>query len=125
MNTNQLRDILAKHKRVAIIGGPKAGKTTLANFVTDRTVLHSDDGKHLGWEAQPEFIKQKLANQDSFVAEGVHVSRALRKGLKVDAIIHLENPHQELSSGQAAMHKGQQKIIREALQKHAGIKVYK
>lgn len=39
--------------------------------------------------------------------------------------IHLDKPYAPLSKGQTSMHKGQVKIIREALQKHPHVPVYK
>ena len=123
MTPEEFKEILAKNAS-KIIGGPKVGKTTLANLATDRVIHHNDDGKHIPWEDQPQHWIDK-ATQDKFVIEGVHASRALRKGLQVDAIVHLDEPRQELSKGQASMHKGQQKIIKEALEKHPYVPVYK
>lgn len=124
MNAELFNQILSKHKRVAIVGGPKVGKTTLSRLATDRVIHHNDDAKHLNWEDHPAYWINK-AVEPSFVIEGVHVARALRKGLKVDAIVHLDQPHTELNKGQASMTKGHQKILNEALAMNPDIPVYK
>src|SRR5262245_4436614 len=38
-------DVLGKYSRVAIVGGPRTGKTTLSATVSDRPVIHTDDFK--------------------------------------------------------------------------------
>lgn len=117
----QFKTILDNHNRVAIVGGPKTGKTTLSNLTTDRPVHH--DNPNLSWGEQTLHIKMK-ATQPKFVVEGVHVARALRRGLEVDAIVHLREPLQDLTAGQLNMHKGQQTIIKSALSINPNIPVY-
>lgn len=125
MTPQEFQQVLASHKRIAIVGGPKTGKTTLAKTVTDRPVYHNDDGKHIPWEDQPEYWKGQVAGQDSFVLEGVQAARALRKGLQVDAVIELDKPWVELNKGQASMHKGHKKIFGDVLSANPGTIVYK
>lgn len=125
MTPDQFKTILSKHKRIAIVGGPKVGKTTLAKLATDRPVHHNDDGKHIPWEDQPAYWKAAVTGQDSFVLEGVQAARALRKGLEVDAVIELTKPHVELSKGQAAMHKGHTKIFGDVLASDHKMMVYR
>lgn len=107
-------DVLAKYKRVAIVGGPKAGKTTLSRFVKDRQVVHTDDFRNYAWEDVPESVI-KFVNEHSntrgFVVEGTQVARALRKGLEVDAVVVLMEPLQTLSKGQASMAKAVMTVL--------------
>ncbi len=56
---------MAAHKRVAIVGGPQTGKTTLAKKITDRKIFHNDEAKWVPWENQPGYWKEKTAGHDS------------------------------------------------------------
>ncbi|MBN1605858.1 MAG: hypothetical protein JW940_04460 [Polyangiaceae bacterium] len=47
-----LSDALAAHDRVMILGYPGSGKTTLAEAVTDRPVLHLDYVQEVRWSTQ-------------------------------------------------------------------------
>ena len=124
MSLEQLNQILAKHKRVAIVGGPKTGKTTLSRKLQGVEILHTDDLMHLNWEHQPEAISERLRGKSTFVVEGVQTARALRKGLEVDAVIFLDEPHQELIRGQLTMLKGVQKVFKEWQEKHPDVPVF-
>lgn len=99
------RAVLAKYKRVAIAGGPRTGKSSLANVVTDRTVLHTDDLMDERWEDVPAVVRLRLAGNPSFVVEGVQVPRALRRGLEVDAVVWLGSAKVPLTPGQRTMAK--------------------
>lgn len=125
MNEREFLQVLSKHNRVAIVGGPQVGKTTLAKKVTDRPVFHNDDHKDAEWSEVPGRILSQTKDELSYVVEGVHVSRALRKGLEVDAIIHLQQPHVDLTPGQISMHKGQDTIMKEAFAMNPTIPVYR
>lgn len=125
MTNLQFQTILAKHKRVAIMGGPSTGKTELSGLVYDgRPVHHNDTAKHLPWEDQPSHWMEQTKDQDSFVIEGVHAVRAVRRGLQVDAIIHLTKPHKPQSAGQQSMHKGQHTILQDVIRNNPSVKVY-
>lgn len=119
-----LQDVLAKHGRVAIAGGPRTGKTTAARSVTDRPVIATDDTKDAPWTEQPELAKVRCCGRERFVIEGVQVGRALRKGLGVDAIVIMNAPKVPLTEGQERMRKGCDKILREAIKAHPGVPVY-
>lgn len=105
-------DVLAKHARVAIVGGPKTGKSNLANMVTDRPVIHTDDYRNMPWEAVPHAVIG-AASGDRFVVEGVQAARALRKGLQVDAVVRLDKPHVPLSRGQSSMTLAVETVMRD------------
>lgn len=125
MTDPRLADILAQHDRVAIAGGPGTGKSTLAGTVDDRPVLHTDDTKALDWADQPAAIIARAHGHHRMVIEGVQVGRALRKGLAVDAIVILSEPQEARTKKQAAMAKGCDKILAEALALNPHVKIYR
>ncbi len=105
--------ILAEHDRVAIVGGPKTGKSTLSGLVTDRPVFGTDILIGVAtWADAPHAFIGTCTGVPRFVAEGVQVARALRKGLKVDCVIGLREPKVELNDGQARMTKGIWTVMR-------------
>ena len=107
-------DFLKAYKRIGIAGGPRTGKTTFAEDVTDRVVLHTDDAiETVTWEDQPKHWIDKTADLGAFALEGVQVARCLRKGLEIDAVIRIDVAKVELSPEQAAMAKGERKIFEE------------
>ena len=117
--------------RILITGGPRTGKTTLANEMqmrppstgSDRPTIHrTDDLIHLGWSAASEFIAEHwLSEPGPWIIEGVAASRALRKWHEqhpgepppVDHVIYLSTPHIELTPGQRSMAKGVETVHRE------------
>jgi adenylate kinase family enzyme len=107
--------------RIAIIGSPRAGKTTLA-LQLGRTdglpVLHTDDLIDLGWSAVSERVALELLLQQALILEGVAVVRGLRKALvrqgpPVERCIVLERPRVQLTCGQRAMQRGCARILAE------------
>lgn len=124
MDTKSFQTILSRHPRIAIVGGPKTGKTTLSTSVNDRPVYHTDESREIPWEDQSQYWVDKI-KEPSFVLEGVQAARALRKGLQVDAIVHLEEPHQNLSKGQQSMAKGHEKILSDVISKNPHLPLYK
>lgn len=108
--------------RICITGGPKTGKTTLANRIADEygdhvgtTVAHTDDliATH-EWSAASLEVSHWLDAPGPWIIEGVAVSRALRKWRDahpgerppIDKLIVLSHPWVQLTGGQAAMAKG-------------------
>jgi dephospho-CoA kinase len=106
--------LLARYPRLAITGGPKTGKTTLSNTANDRRVVHGDDRIDLGW-SESSLAMARDVNEwpGPIVIEGVQVPRALRKGMRVDAVLWLSTPRVPLTSAQAAMAKGVQTVFDE------------
>lgn len=108
--------------RIAIIGPPRAGKTTLANSL-GRTlpcaILHADDLIPLGWSAASAELARVLHTTTYLIVEGVAVVRALRKYLDactcrpVERCIVLERPREYLSRGQLTMARGCTTVLRE------------
>jgi hypothetical protein len=101
--------------RIAIIGSPRAGKTTLANRfgeIFGYRVFHSDDLMHLDWSQASNAFAVEIARHDYGIFEGVAVVRAIRKllwtssGKPVDFLVALPRPIMPLNPGQEAMRKG-------------------
>ena len=123
--TADFAEILAQHKRIAIAGGPRVGKTTLAATVTDRRVIATDDYIGTPWADIPHKIIADIGDLDAFALEGVQVARALRKGLRVDAVVYLIRLKvPELTKGQAAMTRGVVRIFGDWMQSKPGVPVY-
>ncbi len=100
---------MTQWKKLAIVGGPNAGKTTFAASLPFpkfyRPIFHTDSFMNLPWEDQPAAIIEYLDDRDAFIIEGVQVARALRKGLMVDAVIFIRGTRSLLTSRQEIMRK--------------------
>lgn len=116
--------------RIAICGGPRTGKTTLAQttghasglisdgFYESPNIRHTDDAIHYGWSEASAAVAQWFDAPGPWIIEGVALARALRKWREahpgepppVDRVIRLTTPHVELSKGQAAMAKGEETV---------------
>ena len=97
----ELVSIVSKAQRVAIVGGPKTGKTTLSCY--RQGVIHTDDFIPMGWEASADRAFEIAADRESFVIEGVRAEGALRRGLEVDAVIWLRKPVKARTVAQSRM----------------------
>ncbi len=106
--------------RLAVAGGPRTGKTTLAAKLAARAQIHTDDLMALPWADVPPAVIAECDRHGALVVEGVQVARALRKGLQVDAVIWMGRPHVALSEGQERMAKGVQTVFQEWLTANAG-----
>lgn len=113
---------------VAIAGGPRTGKTTLATEMALRSgtaVLHTDALIGLGWsEASQAVAARMLTASADLIVEGVAVARALRKALAqtagrpCDRLVLLAGRRREAgpaSPGQLAMAKGVDTVLAEIL----------
>jgi hypothetical protein len=130
------RKILEDYPRIAIIGPPKSGKTTLARWASGRKTFHSDHFKKYkagtapppveddrfdranldrssdAWSAASQDMRDAVNAFDGpCVVEGVRVPHALRKGMRVDVVVLLVDPLQILSKGQLAMAKGVKTVL--------------
>ncbi len=106
----------SKCKKLAVVGGPNAGKTTFAADLLEfpefyRPVFCTDAFMNLPWEDQPKEIIEYLADRDAFVIEGVQTARALRKGLEVDAVVFIRGARGLLTSRQEIMRKTVVKVF--------------
>ena len=98
---------LQRYNRIAIVGGPRTGKTTLSKkFEGQWDVICTDAWKHLPWHLQPVKITEACQGSERFVLEGVQAARVLRRGLEVDLVVFLDAPHVPLSGKQESMTKG-------------------
>jgi len=107
--------------RVAIVGGPRAGKTTLAlnlGWKLALPVRHADDLIALGWsEASDRLAREILAADSGGIFEGVAIVRALRKALDmspsrpVDALVILPEAREPLTPEQRAMWRAQGTLL--------------
>lgn len=114
MIREQFLAVLRNHRRVAIAGGPRMGKTTLSRLVRDRPVIGTDEYKKLPWEEVPLQMIADVKDLPAFVIEGVQVPRALRKGLEVDAVVYMTRPKvASRKPGQISMAKGVWTVFRE------------
>ena len=111
------------YMRIAITGGPRTGKTTMAAEWPAHRIRHTDDliGSHDWSEASAEAATW-FDSAESFVIEGVAVPRALRKwlaanpeGKPCDRVYWLTKAHTPLTAGQATMAKGCIKVWLEVL----------
>lgn len=101
--------------RIVITGGPRTGKTTLAEMLRehpDVEVFHTDETIGLGWSAASEEVATWFDFTDPWIIEGVAAVRALRKwlathpGRPCDVVYWLEEPVCERTPGQIAMANG-------------------
>jgi broad-specificity NMP kinase len=118
--------------RICITGGPRTGKTTLAESTSSRALVHCDRyiddpqfttlPKDEQWSAISAHVASIIAAPGPYVIEGVQVARALRKALAArpdakpcDRLIILNTPHVDLTAGQASMAKGVRTVLEEIL----------
>lgn len=123
-------DVLKKYNRIAIVGGPRAGKTTLARLA-DRQVIHTDDYRTRSWEAVPHAVIADIRDLEAdygqrgnrWIIEGVQVARALRKGLDVDVVLVLNEPLEDLTTRQDGMRKGVMTVIADWYRDHKDVPI--
>lgn len=116
MTPNPFARVFKIYDRVAIAGAPKTGKTTLAKLVDGRKLMHTDDDldKGVEWSQQSADLVARVNSETGpLVVEGMTVPRALRKGMKVDAVIWLEVPKVEQTKGQLSMGKAARTVFNE------------
>lgn len=123
---NPFKRVFDQFDKVAIVGGPRCGKTTIARMVKDRTAYHADSLiDTLGWsDISAQLVKEINEHAGPMVVEGTSVVRALRKGAKVDAVILMTQPKTEQTKGQASMGKAVMTIFREWRAAHPDVPVF-
>jgi adenosyl cobinamide kinase/adenosyl cobinamide phosphate guanylyltransferase len=106
-----------KENRTVIIGGPRTGKTTLANALAQkdgRPVISTDGFIEMGWSEASQYVATDvLERQPPWIVEGTCAIRALRKWLEqhdkgspCDDVYWLLSAKVALSKSQVAMFKG-------------------
>jgi adenylate kinase family enzyme len=84
-------------RRIVIGGGPRVGKTTLADEI-DASARHADDVIDMGWSAASAEVARWMTDPGPWVIEGTATVRALRKALAsssdapCDTLIWLREP---------------------------------
>ncbi len=118
-------EFLQQYRRIAIAGGPKTGKTTLADTSTPGgpRIIHTDEIE-APWAELPDLIVEECRNSAAYVVEGVQVGRALRKGLNPEVVVYLNQPFGQLTKGQASMSRGCATIFRSWLDTGPDVPAY-
>jgi hypothetical protein len=102
-----MEGVVAIYERIAIVAPPKHGKTTLAKALKERyeslNVIHCDEYISHSWTEQPLVIIEEVAKHKEWLIEGVQVARAMRKGLRPDAVVVLEKQLQKHTPKQAQL----------------------
>lgn len=112
MRSERLADLLSDSQRVAIVGGPRTGKTTLSEKANEIPVIHGDDFIDLGWsESSAKLAEVVNESEGKLIVEGVQIPRAIRKGMVVDAMLILEKAYEELTEGQSRMTKAVHTVL--------------
>lgn len=84
--------------RVAILGGPRTGKTTFATKLAKKhglllhstgkrsedPLVHTDSFIKRGWDELPDHVIEQLQQQTDFVLEGCAAARVIRRWYKQD-----------------------------------------
>jgi dephospho-CoA kinase len=105
--------------RIAIIGWPGTGKTTLANELGGGR--STDDLMHLEWSKASEAASYWFDEPGPWIYEGVAIPRALRKWRErnpdklppIDKVILMTHKYRDLQSGAITMGKGIDKVLGE------------
>lgn len=122
------KDVLKKYDRIAVVGGPRAGKTTLTR-IADRPVIHTDDYMKRAWDAAPYAAIADVIDlthdqeRPRFIIEGTRAVSCLRRGLKVDAVCVLMEPLQELTPRQEGMRKAVMTKLAEWFKDHKNVAI--
>lgn len=107
-----IRSLLKKHKRVAVVGAPGVGKTTVTKGLPG--LWSSDSVTKLPWDKQAEVVVKRGKATGSWLFEGVAVARALRHGLPADAVVYLTRPDLREEGKRGALGKSVAKWVGEA-----------
>jgi hypothetical protein len=120
--------------RVAVIGGPRTGKTTYATQLAKelgvylastgkRTLdplLSTDNFMTVGWDNVPARVIAALEDKEDFVLEGTQAARVLRRwygldldGPRLDRVVYFDRPWVQRNGGQEAMAKGVATVFRD------------
>lgn len=90
----KLEDVLNEFNRVAIVGAPGVGKTTLA--ATRGDFVSTGDYESAGWRSSGIEALAAVLGRERYVVEGVTACHAVRANPKAfDAVIFMQLPKHE------------------------------
>lgn len=114
--------LLDQYPRIGIAGGPRTGKSTLSQAAAQRRpVIGTDRYMHdMSFEDVPYRLIDDVRDLKTYVAEGVQVGRAVRRGLPVDALVYLDEPKAEQTTRQASMSKAVLTVLKDWAAKAEG-----
>lgn len=93
-NILKLEDVLNKYDRVAIVGAPGTGKTTLASKRSD--YVSTGQFAYKGWRMSGIKALESVKHQRRYVVEGVTAVHAVRANPEAfDAVIVMQLPKAE------------------------------
>ena len=122
-------------KRIAIVGVPGAGKTSLATQLGKQhqiPVRHTDALRSLSWKGQGAASAALLNEGSEWILEGVQVARGLRRWLRandagkpVDTLIVMRNSRGEETGGRSTLGKGVLTVLDEVVPalRERGVKI--
>jgi hypothetical protein len=108
-------------ERTVIVGGPRSGKSTLANLLRrDGIKIHGgEELRGVDWSQGSAQAATWLDEPGPWICENVAMARALRKwltahhGSPADVVVVLRHPVADRTTGQLAMAKGVETVWRE------------
>jgi hypothetical protein len=120
--------------RIAVIGGPRTGKTTYATTLarelgvylastgkrTPDPLVSTDNFMNLAsWDDLPDLVIERLETEEAFVLEGTQAARVLRRwyrrdpdGPRLDRVVYFDRAWVPRNKGQEAMAKGVETIFK-------------
>lgn len=114
-----------QHVRIAVVGGPRTGKTTWCRKLEGAfEVYHTDDYRHLPWKKQLDPLIERLTDDFPWVVEGCQVARMLRRGLPATHVVLMLREHAPIGPAQRRMTRGILTIFDEWAAGHPGVPVF-